>query len=58
MEYEEIKRLEKLLKENDVYIIASIEGKGHHIGRFKGFSLDADDGLIIDVDIDKESFTI
>ena len=57
MKYEEIKELEKLLKINEVYITASIEGKGCHIGRFKGLALDADDGLIIDVDIDKESCT-
>ena len=34
MKYEEIKELEKILKNNEVYITASIEGKGCHIGRF------------------------
>jgi hypothetical protein len=34
-----------------------IEGKGHHIGRFKGFALDANDSLIIETDIDSLSCT-
>lgn len=57
MKTEEMKKVELWLKANNVYVMSSIEGKGHHLGRFKGFSLDADDNLIIDVDIDSLSCT-
>lgn len=45
------------LKENNAYIIASIEEKGAHIGRIKGLSFDADNNLIIEADIDSQSCT-
>ena len=51
------KELEQKLKEYDVYILSSIGGKGHHVGRFKGISVDANGDLIIDTDIDKYSIT-
>lgn len=57
IDMKELERIEKLLRENDVYIMSSIEGKGHHIGRFKGFALDANDSLIIETDIDSLSCT-
>lgn len=57
IDMKEMERIEKLLRENDVYIMSSIGGKGHHIGRFKGFRLDANDSLIIETDIDGMSCT-
>lgn len=57
------KTIQELIKNNtynknqEVYIIASIEGKGNHIGRIKNISLDADDDVVIEVDIDEKSVT-
>lgn len=57
------KTIQELIKNNtynknqEVYIIASIEGKGNYIGRIKNISLDADDDVIIEVDIDEKSVT-
>ena len=51
------KEIEKELKEHDVYIISSVGGKGHHIGRFKTISVDANGDLIIESDIDEVSIT-
>lgn len=57
------KTIQELIKNNtynknqEVYIIASIEGKGNHIGRIKNISLDTDDDVIIEVDIDEKSVT-
>ena len=53
----ELNKIKEKLEEQNVYVIASIEGKGCHIGRFKGFSLDANKQLIIEVDIDEKSCT-
>ena len=50
-----MKELESKLKELNVYVISSVEGKGSHIGRFKGFSEDANGDLVIETDIDKLS---
>lgn len=61
MKYNKI--MQELQKNNtynekqDVYIIASIDGKENHIGRIKNISLDADNDVVIEVDIDKESVT-
>ncbi len=59
MKYDEaIKKLENITtfnKNQEVYIIASIDNKGNHIGRIKNISLDADCDVVIKVDIDKES---
>ena len=57
MNIEEMKKIEEWLNKNNVYVAASIDNKGVHIGRFKGLSLDADDDLIIEVDIDSLSCT-
>ncbi len=61
MKYDEvIKKLEKITAFNEsqeVYIIASIDNKGNHIGRIESISLDADCDVVIEVDIDKESVT-
>lgn len=53
----ELKQIEDYLTKNNVYIISSIDGVGVHVGRFKGFSLDANDDLVIDADIDSISCT-
>ena len=53
-----MKKIEEWLNKNNVYVAASIDNKGVHIGRFKGLSLDADDDLIIEVDIDSLSCTV
>lgn len=53
----EMKEIESKLKELNVYVISSVEGKGSHIGRFKGFSEDANGNLVIEVDIDMLSCT-
>lgn len=55
-----IKELEKknAYRDNqEVYIIASIENKGKHIGRIKNISLDAANDVVIEVDIDEFSVT-
>ena len=53
----ELRELEKSLKDNGAYVASSIEGKGTHIGRFIGLSLDANGEVIILCDIDKKSVT-
>lgn len=57
MDITEMNKIKEKLEEQGVYIIASIEGKGHHIGRLKKLSLDANGDLIIEVDIDAASCT-
>ena len=57
MNIEEMKKIEEWLNKNNVYIISSIDDKGVHVGRFKGLSLDANDDLVIDTDIDSLSCT-
>jgi hypothetical protein len=52
-----MKNLEKVIKDNNPYVMASIAGKGYHIGRFKGVGIDSDNELTIDVDIDAQSCT-
>lgn len=53
----DIVEIEKILRESNVYIVSSINGEGNHIGRFNGFSEDANGDLIISVDIDDMSCT-
>lgn len=57
MSIAEMNEIETKLREHNVYIISSVEGKGNHIGRFKGFAVDADGDLIIETDIDELSCT-
>ena len=57
MSIQEFRNIEDKLRKQNVYIIASVDGKGVHIGRFKGFSRDANDDLIIEADIDSVSCT-
>ena len=56
-DYQKLKEIEEFLKEHNVYIASSIEGKGLHIGRFKEIALDADGFPIIECDIDEVSCT-
>lgn len=53
------KTIQELIKNNtynknqEVYIIASIEGKGNYLGRIENISLDKYNDVIIEVDIDE-----
>lgn len=58
MSIAELKVIEEALKEKNAYIISSIDGKGAHIGRFKGVSVDAEGDLIIESDIDSISSAV
>lgn len=60
MKYDEImQKLQDITfkREQEVYVIASINNKGNHIGRIKNVSLDADCDVVIEVDVDRESVT-
>ena len=57
MSIDELNKIEDKLREQNVYIMSSVDGKGVHIGRFKGFSRNANDDLIIEADIDAVSCT-
>ena len=57
MDIKRIKEIENILKQNNAYIHSSIEGRGCHIGRFKGIGFDAEGDWIIEVDIDSGSCT-
>lgn len=57
MRENELKELEKSLKKSGAYVASSVGGKGTHIGRFIGLSLDANGDIIILCDIDKKSVT-
>ena len=57
MNIEEIKKIEEWLYQNNVYIVSSIDGKGVHVGRFVGLTLDVDGDLVIYTDIDSLSCT-
>lgn len=56
-EWYRTKKIEEWMKLNNVYIVSSIDGNGNHVGRLKGLYLDANDDLIISVDIDDLSCT-
>lgn len=45
------------INNREVYIMSTIDGKGCHIGRITGVSLDANDGIVIETDIDSVSAT-
>ena len=44
-------------RDQEVYVMASIENNSNYIGRIKNISLDADCDVVIEVDIDKEGVT-
>lgn len=48
----EMELVESILKANKGYIVASLDGKGHFLGEFKGLSQDADGNLIIDTNLE------
>lgn len=50
-------KIMEFVKESDMYVCASIEGKGVHIGRIKGIGYDADGTPILEVDIDEVNCT-
>ena len=54
MKFTEIKNMSNTDLER-MCVIATIDGKGVHIGRIKGISYDADGTPILDVDIDSVS---
>lgn len=61
MKYDEIvQKLQDITfkREQEVYVIASIDNKGNHIGRIKNISLDAACDVVIEVDVDRESITV
>ena len=50
--YEVLSKLRSIIDNRNVYIMSTIDGKGCHIGKITGFSLDALDGIVIETDID------
>ena len=54
MKFTEIKNMSNTDLER-MCVIATIDGKGVHIGRIKGISYDADGTPMLDVDIDSVS---
>lgn len=57
MSIEKLNTIADTLRKQNAYIISSIDGEGVYIGRFKGFSCDADGDLVIEADIDGISCT-
>lgn len=55
--YNNLSKIEQYLKQHGCYVLSSIEGEGTHVGRFKRISLDADDDVVINIDIDAVSVT-
>lgn len=57
------KTVQELIKKNaygenkDVYVIALIDGEGHHIGRIKDILLDSNNDIVVEIDIDNKSVT-
>lgn len=57
MKENEAKEIETMLRKHNAYIISSVDGKGAHVGRLKGVTVDADGNLVIESDIDNVSCT-
>ena len=55
--YEVLAKLRSIIDNRNVYIMSKIDGKGCHIGKITGFSLDANDGIVIETDIESVSAT-
>lgn len=49
--------VESLLKQHAAYLLATIDNKGTHIGKFNGIALDADGDWIIEADVESLSAT-
>lgn len=56
--YNNLSKIEQYLKQHGCYVLSSVEGKGTHVGRFKRILLDANDDIVIDIDIDAVSTTV
>lgn len=57
MHTSDLTELKSKLEGTGAYILASVDGEGVHVGRFKGLSVDADGDLVIEADIDSASCT-
>ena len=55
--YEVLAKLRSIMNNREVYIMSTIDSKGCHIGKITGISLDANDGIVIETDIDSVSAT-
>jgi hypothetical protein len=55
--YEVLTKLRSIVNNHEVYIMSAIDGKGCHIGKITGVSLDANDDIVIEADIDSVSAT-
>lgn len=55
--YEVLSKLRSIISNRDVYIMSTVDGKGCHIGKITGVSLDANDGIVIETDIESVSAT-
>ena len=55
--YEVLAKLRSIIDNRNVYIMSKIDGKGCHIGKITGVSLDAFDGIVIETDIESVSAT-
>lgn len=55
--YEVLAQLRSIIDNCEVYIMSTIDGKGCHIGKITGVSLDANDGIVIETDIESVSVT-
>lgn len=50
--YKNLSEIEQYLKQHGCYVLSSVEGKGTHVGRLNKISLDANDDIVLDIDID------
>ena len=55
--YEVLAKLRSIIDNRNVYIMSTIDGCGCHIGKITGVSLDANDGIVVETDIDGVSAT-
>ena len=55
--YGVLAKLRSIMNNREVYIMSTIDSKGCHIGKITGISLDANDGIVIETDIDSVSAT-
>lgn len=55
--YEVLAKLRSIMNNREVYIMSTIDGEGCHIGKITGISLDANDGIVIETNIDSISAT-
>lgn len=53
----ERERIEAILKKHGTYILSTIDGRGCHVGCYKGIALDADADWIIEAEVESMSET-